>query len=468
MKTMPYIGTLEITSKYRYGLTSRGTPLYLFKPYDTDLPEFIVGSNIRDHSRDRIALVETSETLGDRVRPRANLIRLIGPVGDFEAEKKGLLLHYGSPAAFKKVVNDPVDESQDGKRIEISSETGWYTYHVDPLGCRDIDDAIAYNRVSGETAITIADAAAFVTAGSELDKAACAIGATFYDLNGKVMLPMLPTTVSEDSASLCPGQRRRGVSLIIDRDGKETFVLSWITVQHSFTYESFEDEVNEQAALTNVLTGSDPGTFDPHKIIETLMIRYNTAVARKLVELKAGLLRVQAVADATLVSHWTAIDPRLSTLANEAATYSLPTEDENQVHASIGSVYCHASSPLRRYADLVNQRVIKAAMLDRTVALDDAIDLHLNHRTKANRRWARDLTFLTKVTPGRIHHIDVLWISEDQVWVPAWKRIIRTSHERPVTVGSDSIGIRAIEDKIAIFCDPSKRNWKARVLTAAL
>jgi len=465
---MHYIGTLEITSKYRYGLTSRGTPLYLFKPYDTDLPEFIVGSNIRDRSRDQIALVETGESLGDRVRPRANLIRLIGPVGDFEAEQKGLLLHYGSPAAFKKVAIDSVDESQDGKRIELSSETGWYTYHVDPLGCRDIDDAIAYNRETGETAITIADAAAFVTPGSELDKSACAIGATFYDLNGKVLLPMLPSSVSEEAASLCPGQRRRGITLIIDREGKETFVLSWITVQHSFTYESFEDEINDQATLTNVLTGSELSPFDPHKVIETLMIRYNTAVARKLVELKAGLLRVQAAADAAKISHWTAIDPRLSVLANEAAAY-MPTEDgenEGQVHASIGSVYCHASSPLRRYADLVNQRVIKAGMLDRTVALDEALDLHLNHRTKANRRWARDLTFLTKVTPGRIHHIDVLWISDDQVWVPEWKRIIRVSHERPVSVGSDGLGFNIVEDKIAIFCDPSKRNWKARVLTA--
>jgi hypothetical protein len=196
------------------------------------------------------------------------------------------------------------------------------------------------------------------------------------------------------------------------------------------------------------------------------MIRYNTAVARKLVELKAGLLRVQAAADAAKIRHWTAIDPRLSTLANEAAAYSLPTEDGETSHASIGSVYCHASSPLRRYADLVNQRIIKASMLDRTVALDEALDLHLNHRTKANRRWARDLTFLTKVTPGRIHHIDVLWISNDQVWVPEWKRIIRVSHERPMSVGSDGLGFNIVEDKIAIFCDPSKRNWKARVLTA--
>ena len=83
---------------------------------------------------------------------------------------------------------------------------------------------------------------------------------------------------------------------------------------------------------------------------------------------------------------------------------------------------------------------------------------HLNERTKANRRWTRDLTFLTHVTPGHVHYIDVMWISADQFWVPGWKRIVRAKHPRP-----DSAVVR---DRVAIFCDPTKRNWKNRVLTA--
>ena len=442
-----FIGVLEVTSKYRYGLTSRKTPMYLCKPYDDNLPEFIVGSSIRDRSRDQIVIVETGDTLGDTLRPRANLVQILGPVGNLEAEQKALILHYGSAAAFRKVALDPVDESHDGSRMEICSETGWYTFHIDPFGCRDIDDAIAYNRETGETAITIADAAAYVRPGSELDSAACAIGATFYDLDGKVVLPMLPSAVSEESASLCPGQRRRGVTLIVDKNNKETFVLSWITVQHSFTYESFQDSAS----------------CDAHEFIESFMIRYNLAVARLLQEKGAGLLRVQNAAEASSIKHWTAIHPSLGMLSNEAATYvSLPAEGD-LLHASIGSVYCHATSPLRRYADIVNQRVIKQTSLQTPPGLD----FHLNLRTKANRRWARDLTFLQNVTPGRIHQIDILWISDDQAWVPAWKRIIRVNHPRPTSVGSDGLGHYVVEDTIYIFCDPSKRNWKARVLTAS-
>ena len=97
------VGILELASKYRYGLTKRGHPMYLFTPYDTDLPSYVVGSTERDTSVNQIAVIEpSSEAISScnkscdkpRDKPRANLVRLIGPVGDYDAELKGLLEHY--------------------------------------------------------------------------------------------------------------------------------------------------------------------------------------------------------------------------------------------------------------------------------------------------------------------------------------------------------------------------------------
>ncbi len=177
---LPLIGVLELTSKYRYGFTSHGTPIYLFKPYDTTLPEYIVGSNTRDLAKNQIALVDQGKDepkLGSR--PRANLIRLIGPVGDFEAEKTALLLHHSqNPKLKHKEIDDYDDSSLDVHRITLSASEGWYTYHVDPPGCRDIDDAIAYNEETGETAITIADVSTYVRPNSDLDETAKSIGST--------------------------------------------------------------------------------------------------------------------------------------------------------------------------------------------------------------------------------------------------------------------------------------------------
>lgn len=459
MLTEQIVGVLELSSKYRYGLTSRGAPLYLFKPYDETRPDYIVGSTERDTTRNQIAVVDVpaieDPTPGQKTR--GSLIQLLGPVGNIDAERAGLLRHYCNYKHPMTVSAPEPDPTDDENREPIDAANGWITFHIDPAGCRDIDDAIAYHRESRTWAITIADAAAAVPADSPIDVIAENIGATFYDDAGRVVKPMLPSVISEEQASLLPGQRRRGVTLFCGPDGSQRFGLTWITVEHSFTYESFPKSV--------VAFDLDISR-DPHVWIETLMIRYNAAVATRLKAAGCGLLRTQSAADSAAVANWDAIDPSLRFLAAEAARYE-NVGIGHQGHATLSlSAYCHASSPLRRYADLTNQRILKALLRPASTiipapAYSDLAD-HLNQRMKANRQWTRDLTFLTHVTPGRVHVIDVVWVSLTQVWVPAWKRILRIRHD-PVDVPAP--GTRA---QIEIFCDPTKRNWKQRILTAPI
>lgn len=415
------VGVLELSSKYRYGITSRGAPIYLFRPYDESMPECIVGCSHRDTSRNQIALI-TVEPSGPK--PRGTLIRLFGVVGDPIAEKEALLKHYCPflPQGSSEPGSEPGSEEP---RQDLDLE-GWTTFHIDPPGCRDIDDAMSYHPEKG-WAITIADVAAAVPEGSYIDLTAKAIGATFYDLEGRVMCPMLPSAISEGTSSLLPGERRRGLTFFL---GTETFGCTWITVQHSYTYESF--------------VGSPLADEDPHAWIEKQMIRYNRAAAAVLKKAGAGILRVQGSE-----ARWAEIDPGLG----EAARYEAVGDGE-QTHASLG-LYCHASSPLRRYADLVNQRALKAILSQKEAPVTDVE--FLNMRAKANRRWSRDLVFLTHVTAGRVHEIDVVWLEDTRVWVPLWRRVIRLRHEEPREFGS--------RGRIRIFCDPTRRNWKQRILT---
>lgn len=451
--TTRLVGVLELASKYRYGLTSHGTPLYLFRPYDENSPDFVVGSNERDLSKNQIAVVDVpGRIITDGVqKPRGSLVRLIGPVGERDAETAALLQHYCPTAHPRSATVEICGGDTDDKRIELSAATGWITFHVDPPGCRDIDDAIAYHPETGRMAITIADVAAAIQMGSPLDHVAKEIGTSFYDLEGRVVKPMLPPALSEDALSLLPGQRRRGVSYIFNpgsHSAARQWVLSWITVAHSFTYESFA--ASEIAIMAEV-------TKDPHDWIADMMILYNTKAAAILKKSGIGLLRTQAPAAAT----W---PPALQHLANEAALYE-PVADRQQGHAGLSlSAYAHASSPLRRYADLVNQRILTALITKREFIMHDPLDTtatHLNARTKAAKRWTRDLTFLAHVSPGKVHEIAVLWISEKQVWVPAWKMILKLRHEVPAPP------VPGTEDRIQIFCDPTRRNWKRRILTAA-
>ncbi len=467
--TKRVVGVLELTSKYRYGLTSRGAPMFLFTPYDETLPAHIVGCSHRDLTVNQIAYVEIAPyspllstspssfssptpTIQTIQKPRGTLLRLIGPVGDNTAEKEALLLHYCPPQKLDKDKESPTltitVQGEDEKRVILSAETGWTTFHVDPPGCRDVDDAMAWHPTRG-WAITIADASAVVTHGSPLDLQAREYGSTFYDLEGRVVRPMLPPIISEEAASLLPGAPRRGVTYFTDT---QTFALTWITVARSYTYESFPG--------TTYGISADK---DPHDWIADMMILYNTATAKILRNQGTGLLRVQPPADAAMVKHWTGVDPSFRFLAMESALYEHVNPQKSQGHASLNlEAYCHASSPLRRYADLINQRVLKAHLLGSpsTPPEGQCVAVHLNDRQKANRRWTRDLTFLTHVTPGKVHTVDIQWLSDTQVWVPVWKRLLRIRHTPtdPIVPGSHG--------QIQIFCDPTKRNWKQRILTA--
>lgn len=454
MTTKRVVGVLELASKYRYGLTAHGVPLYLFRPYDEALPECIVGSKSRDTSHNQIALVDISlvaEPPPPPAKPRAALVRLIGPVGDPAVEREALLLHY-CPARHKATVTAAADDTD--RTLELSAANGWITFHVDPIGCRDIDDAIAYHPTTDTLAITIADAAAAVPAGSPTDEIARAIGSTFYDLEGRAVIPMLPPAISEDSASLLPGQRRRGLSLVMEPGKPERFTLSWITVDHSFHYDNFiGSDVARQLRIT--------GEHDAHICIEKYMVHYNRTAAEFLQAHTAGVLRVQSAATAEKVYSW---PPALAHLAKEAALYAPATDTTG--HAGLGlASYTHATSPLRRYADLINQRAIKAILAAQATApppVDPAAIEVLNARAKANKRWTRDLTFLTHVTPGRVHEVEIVWAdpASRRAWVPAWGRLIRIRHDSPADAEAGSTG------RIAIFCDPTKRNWKQRILTA--
>ena len=71
------VGTLEVASKYKYGFTSRNRPIYLFKPFSSAYPPFIVGTSWASTAKNVLAIVDFETWTGNL--PRGNSTRILGP-----------------------------------------------------------------------------------------------------------------------------------------------------------------------------------------------------------------------------------------------------------------------------------------------------------------------------------------------------------------------------------------------------
>ncbi len=101
--------------------------------------------------------------------------------------------------------------------IEREDCTSLLVVTIDPVDAKDFDDAISFEALAADTArvgVHIADVAAYVAVGSELDEQARARGFTAY-LPGKT-LPMLPKPLAANLCSLRENEVRPAHSVWVD------------------------------------------------------------------------------------------------------------------------------------------------------------------------------------------------------------------------------------------------------------
>jgi exoribonuclease R len=468
----PLVGTLELASKTKYGVTSRGAPMYLFVPMNNGYPPMVVGSSERDVSSNRLAVVDFDTWADGSNLPRGQLRRIIGRCGDVEAEQEAVLLAHNPYPPCKPKDIDVFEGNDWEKRIECPQPT----WNIDPRGCVDVDDVLSYDRDTKGKAriwITISDVAERVKSGSNVDEAAIRQGCTAY-YHGTAMRPMLPAILSENYCSLLEGEWRPGVTLRLTcgPDGsveKTEWLLTKCLVQKAYTYENIVSEgaadgLSDALALLKKTASHilDRLTDDPHEWIEAMMLLYNKTGASVLAAAQAGILRKHRGADKERYEAYMRIGgPELAVLANSAAEYC-SIEDPERTHVGLNTeVYAHLTSPIRRYADLHNQRMLKILIRGDTIYPEDYPPNWLNRRQKDVKRYERDMFFLDVVQMGKIGSAEaiVLEVLEHKVkcYVPAWKQIISWYNmEKSHTAGQ--------QIQLEYFVNPQNRRWKDRIV----
>ena len=162
-------------------------------------------------------------------------------------------------------------------------------------------------------------------------------------------------------------------------------------------------------------------------------------------------------------------------MAEELETRHFGLESDN---------YAHTSSPIRRYADLVNQRVLKLYIRKSQQRHIVPITMYdMNYRTKLNKNYSRDLDFLTAISTisveGETRFKGIIIdkkIAENgqlklKIYVPVWKRTVSAKYKmvndnivlsRDEKREIDVSDFREVELTCAV--NINSRNWKERII----
>lgn len=271
---------------------------------------------------------------------------------------------------------------------------------IDGPGTLDFDDALSIVPADGvfQLGVHIADVAHYIARDAAIDQEAMARASSIYMPDQKV--PMLPTCLSEDICSLKADEDRLAVStfITITEDAEILdfeIIPSLIRVNRQLSYQDADALVEEDPAmaalhkiarnyrrrrldngalmieLPEIAIWLNPGgepvvtridrESPSRMLVSELMIMSNELAARHLAENQIpAIFRCQAEPrerlierdEGTLFQNW--MQRRLINrfILNSTA----------EPHAGLGvSAYVTASSPIRKYTDLITQRQLRSA-----------------------------------------------------------------------------------------------------------
>ncbi len=472
-------GTLELASKVRYGMTSRGVPVFRFIPYDKKMSPLAVGCSTRDLFYNVHAIVEPQPITKPNELQKGNIIQ-------YDVTEKDILLAtyaYDSKKQLRKEF--PFESALKPTLNDREFVKEGFTFHIDPPGCLDADDSFTFEKKDKgwRIWIHIADVAAWIPEGCSLDTNAQQRATTFYTPDGAAIVPMLPRVLSEELASLSQPGPRATLSLSFDWiPGYSPTNFEWketvTECQARFTYEEAFEEVMtvpELEALRHLSRHLGGDVNDSHTWVEMMMILYNKKAGELLKENQTGILRCHRTKDAKVEPARQLLlqDMGLLFLAYESSAQYCLSSEPDTMHFGLGTdAYAYASSPLRRYVDLVNQRCLKQILQKKqTSPITQELVNEMNRRGKQAKAFNRDLFFssvlldqkakamelkISRVTQGTVLS-GLNTKGKFEVYIPTWKRIIKVK-------SLDFLPEVGTKVQLSWYEDRTKPRWKERMV----
>ncbi len=365
------------------------------------------------------------DTIARRMMARAGLeslqdiFRILVRLGVFEENENLELLRHQVSADFNETVLTRAAQIVSSKPMGAVTERRDLTHlslmTIDGQGTLDFDDAISIEEKDDgfRLGVHISDVGHVIKKNDVVDQEASARSSSIYMPDQKIS--MLPSVLAEGLCSLKAGLERPAISIMIDLSAQAEIVSteilqSLIKVKHQLTYYDVNNAVDDnpqkrilldiakkyrqkrlddgaiqitvpeigiwvnenQEVSVNQVNRESPGRL----LVSELMIMANGLMANHLKERQLpAIFRSQR-------------EPRQRLYKNNAGTlfqnwmqrrllsrFILSTEPD--WHSGLGlNAYITATSPIRKYSDLINQRQIRASLgLESAYRADQVADI---------------------------------------------------------------------------------------------
>lgn len=258
---LEFVGRVELSDNYAFVVPD-------FKKMHFDF--FIRPEDINKAKNNDKVIVRLKEWNERDKNPIGEIIDILGPAGDHEAEMHSIIAEFGLPFDFpapvkkqsekipEKITNEEIKRRKDYRKVT--------TFTIDPEDAKDFDDALSLKNLGNgryEVGVHIADVSHYVQNDSIVDQEAYRRATSVYLVDRTI--PMLPERLSNNLCSLRPKEDKLTFSAIFEMDQEAHIHKEWFgkTIIHSdrrFSYEeaqerieSFRGEFSKELTLLNEL-----------------------------------------------------------------------------------------------------------------------------------------------------------------------------------------------------------------------